>query len=247
MFRLSTRLFSSTTARAATTTLPGSSLAGKAATVAAAAGVLRMKHTLPDLPYDYNALEPVISADIMRLHHDKHHQAYVNGLNAAEEQLVEATNTSNAAKIAQIQSAIRFNAGGHINHSIFWNNLVSIKEGGGQLQAGALKSAIEAEFGSLEKLSKLMNAQTVAIQGSGWGWLVLNPNTGKLEIVTLPNQDTPAMIGRHPLLGIDIWEHAFYLDYKNVKADYLNNIWKIVNWKDVEKRYEEGLKLVTSN
>ncbi|KAJ1674274.1 Superoxide dismutase [Mn], mitochondrial [Spiromyces aspiralis] len=226
---------------AASSVLVGRSAATDAAAACANVTAIRAKHTLPDLPYPYNALEPVISEQIMRLHHTKHHQAYVNGLNTAEEQLAKAQAAKDVPSIARLQQLIRFNAGGHVNHSIFWKNLISIKEGGGVLPDSALKSAIESQFGSLDNLIETMNAQTAAIQGSGWGWLVLNPDTGNLELITLPNQDTPAMVGKTPLLGIDIWEHAFYLDYENVKAEYLKNIWRVVNWKDVISRYDDAI------
>ncbi|EIW74749.1 manganese superoxide dismutase [Coniophora puteana RWD-64-598 SS2] len=194
-------------------------------------------HTLPELPYGYNALEPHISEQIMKLHHQKHHQAYVNGLNAAEEQYAKSDSTKE--KIA-LQSALKFNGGGHINHSLFWKNLAPANEDGGKLADGALKSAIERDFGSFEEFKKKFNATTAAIQGSGWGWLGYNPSTKKLEIVTTANQDP--LISHTPILGVDIWEHAFYLQYHNVKADYLSAIWNVVNFKEAENRLTEASK-----
>jgi Fe-Mn family superoxide dismutase len=188
-------------------------------------------HTLPDLPYAYSALEPYISEEIMKLHHQKHHQTYVNGLNAAEE--AYAKSDSMAEKIA-LQSALKFNGGGHINHSLFWKNL-SPKSGlGGKLDDGPLKQSIERDFGSVEEFKKKFNTTTASIQGSGWGWLGVNPSTKKLEIVTTANQDP--LISHEPILGVDIWEHAFYLQYKNVKADYLGAIWNVINFKEAEER-----------
>ncbi|TFK45323.1 manganese and iron superoxide dismutase [Heliocybe sulcata] len=192
-------------------------------------------HTLPDLPYAYNALEPHIAEDIMKLHHQKHHQTYVTGLNAAEESYAK---TSTPKERIKLQAALKFNGGGHINHTLFWKNLAPESAGGGKLESGPLKSAIEADFGSVDAFIKKMNATTAAIQGSGWGWLGYNPETKKLEIVTTPNQDP--LLSHTPVLGIDIWEHAFYLQYKNVKADYLNAIWNVINWKEAESRFLEA-------
>jgi len=205
------------------------------ALTAAAANV----HTLPDLPYAYNALEPHICEEIMTLHHTKHHQTYVNGLNAAEEQYSKFTAHDVKEKIA-LQAALKFNGGGHINHSLFWKNLAPESEGGGKLQDGALKSAIVKDFGSLDALKKELNAKTAAIQGSGWGWLGYNKSNKKLEVVTTFNQDP--LLSHVPVLGIDIWEHAFYIQYKNVKPDYLNAIWNVINFKEAEKRFVDASK-----
>ena len=137
-----------------------------------------------------------------------------------------------------LESAIRFNGGGHINHSIFWTNLAPKKDGGGKAPEGELASAIEKEFGSLQSLVEQMNAKAVAVQGSGWGWLGYNKAKKKLEVVACANQDPLSTQGLIPLLGIDVWEHAYYLQYKNVRADYVKNIWNVVNWKNVASRYE---------
>ncbi|KAJ1910326.1 Superoxide dismutase [Mn], mitochondrial [Mycoemilia scoparia] len=196
-------------------------------------------YTLPPLPYAYNALEPVISEQIMKLHHDKHHKAYVDGLNTA---LTGLSNAKDADTIASLQSALHFNSGGHINHSIFWKNMRAPREDNNKSTNGLkIDKAIKEQFGSTDKLTKLMQTRVLAIQGSGWCWLVLDPATQKLDVITLPNQDTPGMVNKVPLLGIDIWEHAFYLDYLNVKADYVTNFWKVVNWDDVNQRYENAV------
>ncbi|KAJ6599434.1 mitochondrial manganese superoxide dismutase [Mycena sp. CBHHK59/15] len=200
-----------------------------------------MSNTLPDLPYAYDALEPYISKQIMELHHKKHHQTYVNALNAAEASYAKASTPKE--RIA-LQAALKFNGGGHINHSLFWKNLAPSPEKGGNggvLKAGPLKEAIEASFGSLENLKKEFNAATLGIQGSGWGWLGLNPTTKRLELATTPNQDP--LLSLVPLIGVDIWEHAFYLQYLNVKADYLNAIWSVINFDEAEKRLLEVSKL----
>lgn len=197
----------------------------------------RTKATLPDLPYDYNALEPVISAEIMQLHHSKHHQAYVNNLNIATEKLLEAKAKNDIKAIPQLESLVHFNGGGHINHSIFWKNLTP-----NQCEpSGELLKAIQQTYGSLEEFQKHLSSLAVGVQGSGWAWLGLCASSGKLRSVTCANQDPLEKThGLVPLLGIDVWEHAYYLQYKNVRPDYVNAIWKIVNWKDVEKRYLES-------
>ncbi|CAK9863937.1 unnamed protein product [Sphagnum jensenii] len=198
---------------------------------------MRQQEVLPDLPYDYNALEPVISAEIMRLHHQKHHQAYVTGFNKAMEQL---NSTSDPQTIVALQSAINFNGGGHVNHAIFWQNLAPPKERGGEPPEGNLASAIESEFGSLDKLIAKMSTTGAGVQGSGWVWLGLIKDMKQLTVETTANQDPLASKGLIPLLGIDVWEHAYYLQYKNVRPDYLKNVWKVVNWRDVAKRYDSA-------
>ncbi|KAI0083126.1 manganese superoxide dismutase [Irpex rosettiformis] len=194
-------------------------------------------HTLPKLDYPYDALEPYISGEIMTLHHTKHHQTYVNGLNTAEEAYAK---TDSPKQRIKLQAALKFNGGGHINHSLFWKNLAPASGDGGKLVDGPFKTAVEKEFGGLEVLKKKLNAATAAIQGSGWGWLGLNPETKRLEIVTCANQDP--LLSHIPIIGIDIWEHAFYLQYKNVKPDYLNAIWNVINFKEAERRYVDALK-----
>nr|ADC34695.1 Mn-superoxide dismutase [Tegillarca granosa] len=196
--------------------------------------VARLKHTLPDLPYDYNALEPYISADIMKLHHQKHHQTYVNNLNAAEEQLAEAMHKDNINQIIKLQPVLKFNGGGHINHSIFWE--VLSPNGGGE-PTGDLMHIITRDFGSFDRMKEELTNVTVAIQGSGWGWLGYNPNSFRLRVAALPNQDPlQPTTGLIPLFGIDVWEHAYYLQYKNVRPDYVKAIWNIVNWNAVSER-----------
>lgn len=198
------------------------------------------KHTLPDLPYDYGALEPIISAEIMQLHHSKHHQTYVNNLNAAEEKLSEAVAKNDTSAVISLQGALKFNGGGHINHSIFWKNLCP---GGSGEPEGALLSAIERDFGSVATLKQKLSAATVGIQGSGWGWLGYDKEAGRLKIATCANQDPlQATTGLVPLFGIDVWEHAYYLQYKNVRPDYVSAIYKVANWKDVAERLAAAQK-----
>ncbi|KAI0249288.1 manganese superoxide dismutase [Lactifluus subvellereus] len=196
-------------------------------------------HTLPDLPYSYDGLEPYISRQIMELHHKKHHQTYVNALNAAEQAYAGA---STPRERIALQAALKFNGGGHINHSLFWRNLAPSatenKGNGGVLRDGPLRNAILERWGTLDTFKKEFNTTTAGIQGSGWGWLGLNPSTRKLEIVTTANQDP--LLSHVPIIGVDMWEHAFYLQYLNVKADYLNAIWHVINFDEAEERYREA-------
>merc|ERR1711860_216016 len=194
-------------------------------------GAQRMAHTLPELPYEYTALEPVISGEIMKLHHSKHHQTYVTNLNVAEEKTEAALKKGDVGAAIALQAALKFNGGGHINHSIFWNNISP--NGGGQPSGDLLKD-ITRDFGSVDNFRQQLSDATIAIQGSGWGWLGLNKKTNRLQIATCANQDPLfATTGLIPLLGIDVWEHAYYLQYKNVRPDYVKAIWNVVNWKDV--------------
>jgi len=198
----------------------------------------REKHSLPDLPYDYNALEPIISADIMKIHHSKHHATYVANLNVAEEKLAEAKAKDDVSAIIALGSALKFNGGGHLNHSIFWQNLSP--KGGGE-PTGELMEAIKRDFGSFENMKTRLSASTVAVQGSGWGWLGYNKTSKRLEITTCANQDPlEATTGLVPLFGIDVWEHAYYLQYKNVRPDYVKNIFNIANWADVSQRLSKA-------
>lgn len=194
-------------------------------------------YSLPDLPYDFSALEPIISAEIMKLHYSKHHAGYVTNLNAALEKYAEAEKKQDLSTMIELQQAIKFNGGGHLNHSIFWTNLAPINKGGGEKPKAELLKAIQAQFGSLEHLIELLSTITIGIQGSGWGWLGYDRVEKKMIITTCANQDPLCVKKYIPLLGIDVWEHAYYLDYKNVRADYVKNIFKIVNWKNVEERF----------
>jgi Fe-Mn family superoxide dismutase len=200
------------------------------------------QYKLPPLPYDFHELEPVISAEIMMLHYSKHHQGYVNNLNLFLKLYAEAEAKEDIASMIALQSGIKFNGGGHINHSIFWTNLQPKNKGGGELGSGPLLAAIEAQFGSLAQFIEKFNSQTVAIQGSGWGWLGFNKETKKICIYTCENQDPLSTKNRIPLLGIDVWEHAYYLQYKNARADYLKAIWSVINWKNVEERFLNAQK-----
>lgn len=170
----------------------------------------------------------------MEFHYGKHHRAYVNNLNTLNVQSAEALATGNIKKYIELTNAIKFNGGGHLNHEFFWESLAPIKAGGGAIPDAKsdLRIMIEAEWGSIEKFQETFNTQTTTIQGSGWGWLLYNRGSGMLEYRQTANQDTPADIGQGlvPLLTIDVWEHAYYLDYKNLRPTFLKEMWKVVNW-----------------
>lgn len=198
------------------------------------------KYELPKLPYALNALVPVISEEIMNLHYNKHHQGYVNNLNQALAQYAEAQQKQDLQAMTALLAAIKFNGGGHINHSIFWTNLAPENQGGGTPPEGELATAINQAFGSLQNFIDQFSPKAVAIQGSGWCWLGYNKARNTLEIATCDNQDPLSTKGLIPLLGVDVWEHAYYLQYKNVRPDYVKAIWKIINWKNVAERYQKA-------
>ncbi|KAI0901570.1 superoxide dismutase [Annulohypoxylon nitens] len=194
-------------------------------------------YALPPLPYAYDALEPSISKQIMELHHQKHHQTYITNLNKALEVSAKASSEGKLQDAAAQLGAIRFNGGGHINHSLFWEGLAPASSPDSKLDAAPkLASEIKATWGSFDKFKEVFGAALLGIQGSGWGWLVKEAVTGQLRIVTLANQEA-VVVGDTPLFGVDMWEHAYYLQYLNGKAAYVENIWKIINWKTAETRY----------
>ena len=195
--------------------------------------VILTQYTLPDLDYDYGALEPHISGKIMELHHSKHHATYVKGANTALEQLAEARDKGDMSNVNKLTKDLAFNLGGHTNHSIFWKNLSP--EGGGE-PTGELAEAINQNFGSFENFKKHFNAAALGIQGSGWALLTYEGIGGKLLIEQLHDQQGDVPVATQPLLMLDMWEHAFYLDYLNVKADYVKAFLNIVNWQDVAAR-----------
>ncbi|KZF24839.1 mitochondrial superoxide dismutase [Mn] [Xylona heveae TC161] len=231
---MSASLFRTSFARAA--------LRAGAASTPKAAGVAGMtfargKATLPDLAYDFGALEPSISGKIMELHHNMHHKTYVNSFNEASEKLAAAKESNDIAAQIALQPLINFHGGGHINHSLFWENLAPKSQGGGEPPSGALGKAIDDTFGSLESFQGKFNTALAGIQGSGWAWLVKDNQTGNIGIKTYANQD-PVVGQFTPILGIDAWEHAYYLQYQNRKAEYFKAIWEVINWKTAEKRFQ---------
>jgi Fe-Mn family superoxide dismutase len=199
-----------------------------------------MAYEVPDLPYDYDALEPHIDEATMRVHHDKHHQAYVDKANAAlegsewadkdvEEVLMNLDEVPNG-------TAVKNNAGGHYNHTFFWQILSP--DGGGE-PSGAIADAINEKFGSFDSFKEEFKNAGVGQFGSGWAWLV-HTSEGGLQVTSTPNQDSPISAGNTPLLGCDVWEHAYYLKYQNKRPDYIDAFWNVVNWEEVGRRYDEA-------
>jgi Fe-Mn family superoxide dismutase len=202
-----------------------------------------MAHEVPPLPYDYSALEPTIDSQTMHLHHDKHHLAYVTNLNAALEKAPELQSKSaedllrNLNSVPEaIRTAVRNNGGGHVNHTMFWK-IMGPNAGGDP--TGEISQAINSTFGSFATFKEKFNEAGVKQFGSGWAWLVKGSD-GKLTITSTPNQDNPMSQGHFPILGNDVWEHAYYLKYQNRRADYLKEWWNVVNWTEVNRRLKEG-------
>jgi Fe-Mn family superoxide dismutase len=209
-----------------------------------ASQVAHVAYELPALPYDYAALEPFIDAETMHLHHDKHHQTYITNVNAALEKHPEFPAKSvddllrdlNAVP-EDIRSVVRNNAGGHSNHTMFWNIMGPASSSGGA-PTGPIADKIKADFGDFDAFKKTFNETTAKQFGSGWGWLVYKG--GKLEIMTTANQDSPLSHGLYPILGNDVWEHAYYLKYNNRRPDYLAAWWNTVNWEAITARFEKA-------
>lgn len=200
------------------------------------------KFELPALPYAANALEPHIDEATMNIHHDRHHKTYVDNLNAAlegqaefESKSLEDLLTNLEALPENIRTAVRNNGGGHANHSLFWEIL---KPGGSNEPTGEVAERINSKFGSLDAFKEEFANAAKGRFGSGWAWLVVN--NGELEVTSTPNQDNPVSEGKTPILGLDVWEHAYYLNYQNKRPDYINAFWNVVNWDEVEKRYNEA-------
>ena len=194
-------------------------------------------YTLPDLGYDFGALEPHISAEIMQLHYTKHHQAYVDGANAALDKLAAARESGDLANVNKLEKDLAFTLGGHINHSVFWKNMSP--EGGGRPD-GDVGAAIDEYFGDFEAFQKHFNENAKGLQGSGWSMLVWDTMGQRLNIAQLFDQQGNLPAGQLPILQLDMWEHAFYLQYKNVKADYVDAWWNVVNWADVAQRLDKA-------
>ena len=219
-----------------------SSLANPTSVKPAATTVTADVFKLPALTYDYNALEPHIDATTMKFHHDKHHAAYVKNLNAAVNKYPELKTKTveelllNLDKLPKdIQTTVRNNGGGHLNHSMYWQ--IMGPKGGGE-PTGAIATAIKTQFGSFDKFKTQFNEAGTKVFGSGWVWLVRDK--GNLKIITTPNQDSPISQGLYPILGNDVWEHAYYLNYQNRRPDYLSAWWNVINWTEVNQRFEKA-------
>jgi len=201
-------------------------------------GEERGQHSLPPLGYVYGALEPHISSLIMEIHHTKHHQAYINNLIAASKKLEEAEAANDITSINALLPAIQFNGGGHLNHTIFWTNM---GPGGTGKPSGAIAAAIDRDFGSFDTFKEKFSTASVGVKGSGWGWLGYCPKGKKLAVATCQNQDPLQLThGLIPLLGLDVWEHAYYLQYKNLRADYVKAFFNVINWDNVNARFEKA-------
>ena len=200
-----------------------------------------MGYSLPDLPYDHNALEPHIDAKTMEIHHGKHHQAYIDKVNAALEgtewadKPIEDVLRNISSLPADKQGPVRNNGGGHYNHSLFWT--IMGPDGGGE-PTGEVATAIDEAFGSFKEFKDKFAEACITQFGSGWAWLVVN--NGSLEVINRPNQDAPIMDGLTPILGCDVWEHAYYLSYQNKRPDYIDAWWNTVNWDEVNRRFAEA-------
>jgi superoxide dismutase, Fe-Mn family len=202
-----------------------------------------MAYELPPLPYDYSALEPHIDTETMKLHHDKHHQAYINNVNAALANhpklaalAVDDLIKDLSAVPEDIRATVRNNGGGHSNHSAFWKLMGPAGSAGvGGAPTGAIAAQIKTDFGDFEAFKKTFNETTAKQFGSGWGWVVFTG--GKLKVITTPNQDSPFSQGLYPILGNDVWEHAYYLKYQNRRPDYLAAWWNVVKWEEVNRRF----------
>jgi len=201
------------------------------------------RHTLPPLPYDFAALEPHIDAQTMQIHHGKHHQTYITNLNnalakhpeLAQKKLEDLLRGINSVP-EDIRTTVRNNGGGHHNHSLFWTIMAPPAKGGGGEPRGDLAEAIERTFGGFAKFKELLSTAATTQFGSGWGWLTVS--NGKLEVGSKPNQDSPLMDNKIPILGLDVWEHAYYLKYQNRRPDYVAAWWNVVNWEEVARRYD---------
>jgi Fe-Mn family superoxide dismutase len=205
------------------------------------------KFSLAPLGYGFAALEPAIDAETMSIHHGKHHQSYINNLNAVVEKdlLLQSKSLEQLNKDAlNLPEAVRNNAGGHYNHSFFWKLMISVKESAASSASADLIKSINRDFGSLDLMKKALNDAASQRFGSGWGWIILDKQS-KLQAISTPNQDNPLMKGMpiegKPILAIDVWEHAYYLKYRNKRVDYLNNWWSVVNWKQVSENYSQAL------
>jgi superoxide dismutase, Fe-Mn family len=196
-----------------------------------------MTHELPPLPYEYNALEPHIDEATMRLHHDKHHKAYVDGLNNAETKLKEAREKADFGMVKHWERELAFHGSGHFLHNLFWEVMAPAGKGGGGKPTGELLKQIEAHFGSYDSFAKQFSAAAAAVEGSGWVLLVVQPSKKHIEILTAEKHQNLTQWGAVPILVLDVWEHAYYLKYQNKRADYIAAWWNVVNWPEVARRF----------
>ncbi len=196
------------------------------------------KYVLPDLPYPHDALEPVIDEQTMRIHHGKHHAGYVKGVNNALDKLNEIRWGGDTSLVQHWQRQLSFHMGGHINHTLFWLGMKPESEGGGGQPGGNLMNQITNDFGSFAKFVEHFKSAATKVEGSGWGWLVYEPASNRLMVTQMQNQQDMMFTGAVPLLGVDVWEHAYYLKYQNRRADYVENFMRVVDWAEISRRFE---------
>jgi Fe-Mn family superoxide dismutase len=193
---------------------------------------------LPDLPYAYDALEPHLDAKTLEIHHDKHHKAYVTGFNETEAAIKEARDKGDKRPIPALEAKLAFHGGGHVNHTLFWANMAPAGKGGGGIAAGPLADAINRDFGAFDKFKMLLSATALGVEGNGWAWLVYQPILARLEIAGVMNHESQIVLGSIPILGIDVWEHAYYLKFQNRRADFIEAWWNVVNWSEAQRRFD---------
>jgi superoxide dismutase, Fe-Mn family len=207
----------------------------------------KAEYELAPLPYAYDALEPHIDAQTMEIHHSKHHAGYVSGLNNAISKLAAARDNQDAATIQHWQRQLSFHAGGHINHALFWTGMAPAGQGGGGEAGGSLRQAIERDFGSYQAFVWQFKQAAASVEASGWAWLVYEPMGGRLLISQMENQQKLLVTGATPLLGIDVWEHAYYLKYQNRRAAYIDAFFNVINWSAIQSRFDASLQTGTGN
>lgn len=196
---------------------------------------------LPKLPYAYDALEPHLDARTLEIHHSKHHKAYVDGFNEVEAKIKEARDKGDQTAIPALGAKLAFHAGGHVNHTLFWSNMAPAGKGGGGVVTGPLAEALLAQFGSFDKFKAQFTATANGVQGNGWAWLVYQPLLARLEIAGVMNHENQLVIGSVPILGIDVWEHAYYLKFQNKRPEFVEAWWNVVAWAEAARRYDLAL------
>jgi len=196
---------------------------------------------LPDLPYAYDALEPHLDAKTLEIHHSKHHKAYVDGFNEVEAALKDAREKGDKRPVPALEAKLAFHAGGHVNHTLFFANMAPASGGGGGAATGALAQAIQRDFGSFEKFRAQFTATAAGVEGNGWAWLVYQPLLARLEIAGVMNHENQLVLGSMPLIGIDVWEHAYYLKFQNRRPDFIEAWWKVASWAEAGRRFDLAL------
>jgi Fe-Mn family superoxide dismutase len=196
-----------------------------------------MPITLPELPYPHDALEPHLDARTMEIHHSKHHKAYVDGFNEVAQAMEEAREKGDKRAIPALESKLAFHLGGHVNHTLYWSSMAAPGQGGGGAPVGPLAQALQRDFGSWEKFQAQFHAAALGVEGNGWAWLIYQPILSRLVVVSVMNHENQVVLGSVPILGVDVWEHAYYLKYQNRRADFLTAWWNVANWPEAARRF----------